>query len=140
MTPDTLQTLAARATAYPQRLNQECAKLAKLAKTYIDAFSAATANIADAAVTKAKLSASLSPSHVVKYAGTFTTVNGSATQTITVSGVASSDIVHVNLRVAGASPQTILTAVPTTNTITVVMSANPAADHVLQYSVLRAAT
>lgn len=86
----------------------------------------------------AMLATGVAPSHVLKFAGKHTTVSG-ATQTITVTGVASTDIVHVTLQTVGGVPRTITTAAPTTNTITVVMSGDPSTDHILSYSVLRAA-
>lgn len=89
-----------------------------------------------------KLLASIStafgaPVYAVKAAGTFTTVAGSAAQTIPVTGTLSTDIVHVTLRTAGATPRTVLTAAPATGQINVTMSLDPSSDHVLQYTVLR---
>lgn len=94
---------------------------------------------ADASVTLAKLATGVSPSHVVKFAAKYTTLGGSATEAITVTGVASTDIVIVSLNTKGATPRTILTAAPTTNTITLVFSGDPSTDHVVAYMVLRAA-
>lgn len=81
---------------------------------------------------------SQAPSHVVKYAGLYTSVAGSATQPITVTGVVAGDLVFCQLRQVGATPRTILTAIPSTDTVTVVMSGDPSTDHILQYQVLRA--
>lgn len=101
---------------------------------------AETGGLANDSVSLEHLDSGIEPSHVVKYAGTFTTVGGDVNEAITVTGAAATDIVHVTLRVAGATPRTVLTAVPATNAINVVMSGDPSTDHVLQYTVLRAAT
>jgi hypothetical protein len=77
-------------------------------------------------------------SHKVLAAGLHTSAGGDATESITVTGATTSDIVHVTLRVVGATPRTILTAVPAADAITVVLSGDPSTDHVLQYEVLRA--
>jgi hypothetical protein len=99
-----------------------------------------TAGLADGAVTLAKLDAGVAPAYVVKYAGTFTTLGGDATETITVTGAAATDFVFVQLWQVGGTPRTVLTAVPTTNTVTVTFSGDPSTDHKLFYQVLRAAT
>jgi hypothetical protein len=77
-------------------------------------------------------------SHVVLAAGKHTTVGGDATESITVTGAASTDVAIVTMQTVGASPTTIVTALPATNAITVTLAADPAADHVLSYVVLRA--
>lgn len=99
-----------------------------------------TAKILDANVTLAKLAAGITPSHVVKFGDdAFTTVGGAAAEAITVAGVLATDIVHVTLRAVGSTPRTILTAIPSTDTITVTFSGDPSSDHIVTYSVLRAA-
>jgi len=70
-------------------------------------------------------------------AGLFTTVGGDANEAITVTGALSTDVVAVTLRVVGGTPRTIITAIPATNAINVVMSGDPSTTHVLQYVVLR---
>lgn len=85
------------------------------------------------------LISNLTPSHTVKFAGTHTTVGGSATEAVTVTGVASTDVVVATLKTKGASPVTIVTSAPTTDTLTFVFSADPAADHVVSYVVYRTA-
>lgn len=100
----------------------------------------AAGGIATGAVTLAKLDAGITPSHVVKYAGTHTTAGGAAAEAITVSGVAATDVIMITLKAQGVTPQTVLYAVPTTNTITVTFSGDPSTDHVLYYQVLRAAS
>jgi hypothetical protein len=98
-----------------------------------------TTEIAAGAVTLAKLASGITPSHVVKYAGSFTTVGGDANESITVTGAASTDIAIVVLHTKGGTPRTILTAQAATNAINVELSGDPSTDHVLKYMVLRAA-
>ena len=71
-------------------------------------------------------------------AGEFTTVAGSATQTISLPGVLASDIVVCSLAAQGGTPRTILTAATTAGTVTVVMSGDPSTTHVISYVVFRA--
>ena len=78
------------------------------------------------------------PTHYVKFAGTHTTVGGAAAEAKTITGLLSTDLVFVQMKAQGASPQTILKAVPTADTLTVTFSANPSSDHVFYYQVLRA--
>lgn len=89
-------------------------------------------------VTKAMLAAIVTPSHVVKFAGKHTTVGGAASEDITVTGALGTDIVLVSLQAKGATPRTILTALPAADKITLEFSGDPAADHVVSYIVLRA--
>jgi len=97
-----------------------------------------TAKILDGNVTLAKLAAGVTSSHVVKFAGKFTTIGGDATEVITVTGLAATDVVHVTVQTAGGTPRAIVAAVLTANTITVTLSGDPSTDHILAYSVLRA--
>ncbi len=97
----------------------------------------AAAGIASSAVTLAKLHSGITPSHVVKYAGTFTTVGGDATESITVSGVLGTDIVSVQ---TASGNTNVLRAVAATDAITVTLSADPGNDDVLNYIVYRAAS
>jgi hypothetical protein len=130
---------AAAAGGYPAfRFNKREQKLLASVKAYLDA-GLSSAQIADGAITLAKLATGVAPSHVVKAAGTKTTVGGSASQTITVAGALSTDIVCVTLKTVGATPRTILTATAAAGQINVVMSGDPSTDHVLQYALLRAA-
>jgi hypothetical protein len=97
------------------------------------------AKILDSNVTLAKLDDAITPSHVVKFANaSYTTLGGAAAEVISVSGVLGTDVVHVTMREEGATPRTILKAVPTADTITVTFSGDPSTDHVVAYSVLRA--
>lgn len=70
-------------------------------------------------------------------AGTFTTVAGSPTQTISVPGAVATDVVNCTVRVVGGTPRTIVSAIAAANAITVVMSGDPAADHVLNFTAIR---
>jgi hypothetical protein len=70
-------------------------------------------------------------------AGLFTTVGGDATESITVTGAASTDVAIVTVKTNGATPRSVTTASAGTNAITVVLSGDPSTDHVLQYVVLR---
>jgi hypothetical protein len=85
------------------------------------------------------LASGITPSHVAKYAGTFTTAGGDANESISVTGVASTDIVSVTVKTAGATPRSIVSAAAGTNAISVVLSGDPSTDHVLQYVVFRTA-
>jgi hypothetical protein len=98
-----------------------------------------TVKVLNANITKAKLETALQPSHVVKYAGTFNTLGGDVTESISVPGALGTDIVMVSVKTAGASPASIVAATGASNAITVTMSVDPSTDHVLQYLVLRAA-
>lgn len=140
MSAISLATEAAGAGTYPaNRFNKRERKLLESVKAYLDA-GISSAQIAAGAVTLAKLASGVSPSHIVKFAGKYTTLGGSATEAITVTGVASTDIVIVCLQAKGATPRTILTAAPTLNTITLVFSGDPSTDHIVSYEVLRAAS
>ncbi len=99
-----------------------------------------TAKILNANVTLAKLASGIAPSHVVKYAAEVTTAGGSATEAFTVTGVAATDLVFVQVKDDGTNNRTVLSAAATLNTITVIFSGDPGADLVLYYQVLRAAS
>lgn len=123
MSTPSLSTEAARAGDYPgRRFGARERKLLASTKAYVDAL------------------APSAPSHVVKYAGTFTTLGGDTTESITVTGALATDIVTVTVKTAGAVPVSIVAATAATNAITVTTSADPSTDHVLQYLVFRAAT
>ncbi len=102
--------------------------------------SIATADLANNAVTLGKLASGITPSHIVKYAGTFTTAAGSASQAITVTGALNTDLAFAQLKTAGATPRTLLTAIAAANAVNLVFSGDPLADHVVCYQVLRAAS
>jgi len=98
-----------------------------------------TAELADLGVTLGKLAAAITPSHIVVGAGEFTTAGGDTDETITVAGALATDLCHVTIHTVGSSPVTILDAACGAGDIDVDMSADPSTDHVLTYSVLRAA-
>ena len=95
--------------------------------------------IQPATVTLAKLAAGVAPSHVVKYAGQPTTVGGAAAEAFTVTGAAATDLAYVQIVNNGTSNVTVLQAVVTLNTLTVTFSADPVADTIFNYQLLRAA-
>jgi hypothetical protein len=67
-------------------------------------------------------------------------VGGSATEAFTVTGVAATDLVFVQVKNDGTNNRAVLSAAATLNTITVIFSGDPGADLVLYYQVLRAAS
>ena len=97
-----------------------------------------TAKILDANVTLAKLAAGITPSHIIKYAGTQANGGGSATITITVTGMLNTDLPFVAIQ-ASTNAVTVQKVTPTANTITVLLSGDPGAATTLSYEVLRAA-
>jgi len=99
-----------------------------------------TAKILDANVTLAKLAAGITPSHIIKFAGQATTTGGSASEAITVTGaVAATDRAFVQVVDNGTNNVTVLQAVVTTNTLTITFSADPGADTIVNYQLIRAA-
>lgn len=99
-----------------------------------------TAKILDANVTLAKLAPGIAPSHVIKFGGQVTTVGGAAAEAITVTGaVAATDRAFVQVVDNGTNNVTVLQAVVTANTLTVTFSADPGADCVINYQLIRAA-
>jgi hypothetical protein len=99
-----------------------------------------TAKILNANVTLAKLASGIAPSHVVKFADQETTVGGAAAEAFTVTGVAATDLAFVQIVNNGTNNVTALQAVCTLNTLTVTFSADPGADTVFNYQILRAAS
>lgn len=98
-----------------------------------------TAKILNSNVTLAKLATGITPSHVVKFAGTSPAYGGGGTSTaITVTGAASTDVATAVIR-ASTNAVSIVKAVLTTDTLTVHFSADPGAATTVDYSVLRAA-
>ena len=98
-----------------------------------------TANITDGAVTLAKLDSGIAPSHVVKFAGQETTAGGAAAEPITVTGALATDLAFVQLVDEGTNTVSVVEAVVTADTLTVTFSADPGADAVINYQLLRAA-
>lgn len=100
-----------------------------------------TAKILNANVTLAKLASGIAPSHVIKFANQVTTVGGAAAEAFTVTGaVAATDRAFVQVVNDGTANVTVLQAVVTNNTLTVTFSADPGADTVINYQIIRAAS
>jgi uncharacterized protein involved in propanediol utilization len=106
----------------------------------ITANAVTTAKILNANVTLAKLSAGITPSHVVKFAGKITWSGSGASLATTVAGVAATDIVVASIQTVPTQAAYLVSAAPTTNTVTLILSAaNTSNDAVISYQVLRAA-
>ena len=96
-----------------------------------------TAKILADNVTLAKLASGIAPSHVVKFAGASVQVGGSATVTITVTGLLSTDLPFCQIG-ASANAVNVQKVTATANTLTILCSADPGAS-TLNYQALRAA-
>lgn len=89
----------------------------------------------------AMLGTGIAPAGVVKFMGQVTTSGGAAAEAITVTGaVAATDRAFVQVVDNGTNNVTVLQAVVTTNTLTVTFSADPGADTIINYQLLRAAS
>lgn len=100
-----------------------------------------TAKILNANVTLAKLAAGIAPAGVIKFMGQATTVGGAAAEAITVTGaVAATDRAFVQVVDNGTNNVTVLQAVVTTNTLTITFSADPGADCIVNYQLIRVAS
>lgn len=100
-----------------------------------------TAKIANANVTLAKLAPGITPSHIVVFAGKITWSGSGASLATTVAGVLSTDIVVASIQTAPTQAATLTSAAPTTNTVTLVLSAaNTSNNAVISYQVLRVAS
>lgn len=120
----------------------ETAKIANLAVTTakIDADAVTNAKIADAQISLEHLDTGIAPSHVVKYCGTITWSGSQAALATTVAGVAATDKVVASFLVNPSQAAYIAKVVPTTDTITITLSAaNTSNDAQISYVVLRAA-
>ena len=112
--------------------------------------SAGNANIPAGSITAAMLGANIvdlpalaagvTPSHVVKFAGQYTTVGGAAAEAITVAGALATDLAFVQLVNHGPNTVSVSFAVMTANTLTVTYSANPGAGAIVNYQIIRAAS
>jgi len=78
-------------------------------------------------------------SHQIVAAGRHTTGGGAAAEDITIAGVVATDLVLTTLHTAGTGSRTISKAEAAGGKITVTFSADPVANHVVNYVVLRAA-
>jgi len=100
-----------------------------------------TVKILNANVTLAKLASGIAPAAVIKFANQVTTVGGAAAEAITVTGaVAATDRAFVQMVDNGTNNVTIVSAVVTTNTLTVTFSGDPGADTIINYQLIRAAS
>lgn len=123
MTTPSFATEAALAGNYPEfRFNQRERKLLASTKAYVDALQA------------------VASAYRAVAGGTFSTLGGDASETITATGALATDLVMVTVKTAGATPRSIVAAAAATNAINVTMSGDPSTDHVLQYLVFRAIT
>lgn len=120
-------------------LNNRMGKVASVTQLGTRLQEALAGQLPNGSVSLAELASGVAPSHVAKFAGKHTTVGGDATEVIAVAGLLVSDIAVVTVQTAGGTPRSIVASVLTADTITVTMSGDPAADHVLSYVVFRAA-
>lgn len=86
----------------------------------------------------AMLSAGITPSDIVVFAGKEANAGGSATITITQAGVLVTDIVFAQVQ-ASTNAVSVQKVTPTADTITVLLSGDPGAATVVSWQVLRAA-
>jgi hypothetical protein len=101
----------------------------------------AVGTVTAGSVALASLAAGITPSHVVKYAGKITWSGSGASLATTVAGVVATDIVMATIQTAPTQAAYLVSAAPTTNTITLVLSAaNTSNDAVVAYTVFRAAS
>lgn len=92
-------------------------------------------------VLKAMLGSGISASHICTFSGAnVATAGGDDTETVSITGLLATDSVSVTLRTKGATPRTILTATPSTDTLTIVFSGDPSTDHAFDYQCFRATT
>ncbi len=100
---------------------------------------AGSTTIQASAVTKAKLAATVRPSHMIVFAGSPTTVGGAAAEAFAVAGaVAATDKAYVQMVDNGTNNVSVLQAVVTNNVLTVTFSADPGNDAVFNYQLIRA--
>lgn len=96
-----------------------------------------------AQVSLENLDSGIAPAYVAKYAGKHTTSADASDpfeNVVSVPGVLSGDIVMATVQTAGASPVSILAALPDADQITLRFSADPSTDHIVSYVVFRAAS
>lgn len=105
----------------------------------LDADAVDNTKLADNAVSLENLDAGITPSHIVAFAGQPTTAGGNAAEAITVTGALNTDLAFVQMVDDGTNNVTIVNAVVTADTLTVTFSADPGNDCVINYQLLRAA-
>lgn len=76
-------------------------------------------------------------SSLLLVADQYTTVGGAAAEAITIAGVEATDLAFVQVVDNGTSNVTVLQAACTANTLTVTFSADPGADTIINYQILR---
>jgi len=101
---------------------------------------AGVTTIQAASIDLAMLSAGITPSHVIKFAGQPTTVGGAAAEAFAIPGVLATDLAFVQVVDDGTGNVTVLQAVCTVDTLTVTFSANPGNDTIFNYQIIRAAS
>lgn len=94
--------------------------------------------VADDAISLEHLDTGITPSHLVKFAGTHLYAGGGTSDAATVTGAAATDIVFATIK-ASTNAVSIVKAVPTTNTVTFHFSADPGASTEVFYQVINAA-
>jgi hypothetical protein len=96
--------------------------------------------ISAGSVALANLAAGITPSHIAVYAGKITWSGSGASLATTVTGVAATDVVVASIQTAPTQAAYLVSAAPTLNTITLVLSAaNTSNQAVISYTVFRAA-
>lgn len=98
-----------------------------------------TAKIANNAVTLGLLAPGVAPAYVVKYAGASAQAGGSATVTITVTGMLNTDLPFCQIG-ASTNAVNVQKVTATANTITVLCSGDPGTASIFNYQVLRVAS
>ena len=76
-------------------------------------------------------------SHVPVAAAVYTTGGGAAAEAITITGLLATDVPTVTMADDGTNGTTIVSAACTADTLTVTFSADPGADAIINYAVLR---
>ena len=115
-------------------------ELASGVQTSLGKADTALQTIASGSVVLASLAAGVTHSHVIKFANKVTWSGSGASLAITVAGVAATDVVMVTIQGAPTEAAHLVSATPTTNTVTVTLSAaNTSNDAVIAYQVIRAA-
>lgn len=102
-------------------------------------FSGATGKRTLPLIDASELATSVTPSHVVKYAGEYTWSGGGASCAETVTGALATDIVVATIQSAPTEAASMVSVAVTENTVTTTLSAaNTTNDAVIAYVVFRA--
>ena len=97
-------------------------------------------NLGAGVVELANLATGIAPAGVCKYHDVFTTLGGAAIETITATGVLSTDTVVATLQQAGSTPRTIVTAAAGDDSVIITFSGDPSTDHIVNFAVFRDAS